>query len=156
MLSVCFISYAITFAFECSYIMVYVSTNTYGKRKYPNESNSNFLSVCCKNSFILEECQKYLCSIHYYKYQMKYWSKKRSSETHKLAGFIPCILFLRLILAIKMISTIFKMANSILVERLILALNFQSIIFQCRLCLIFNSNTVQWIKYLFFPQLLIL
>ena len=56
----------------------------------------------------------------------------KQSETDKLAIIISYILFLRLILAINMISARFKMASSTPVKSLILGLSFISIIFRCR------------------------
>ena len=54
----------------------------------------------------------------------------KQSETDKLAIIISYILFLRLILAINIISARFKMASSTPVKSLILGLSFISIIFR--------------------------
>ena len=80
----------------------------------------------------------------------------KQSETDKLARIISYILFLRLILAIEMISTIFKMATSILVESMVICSCLLHIIFWCQLCMILNTNIVKLIKYLFCHELLVL
>ena len=77
-------------------------------------------------------------------------------ETDELARIISYILFLCLILAIKMSSTIIKIAISILAKSTILLSSFPTIIYRCLLCLILNSNMVYLIKYLFSFHLLIL
>ena len=80
----------------------------------------------------------------------------KKSETDKLARIISYILFLRLILAIKMISTIFNMAISKLVARLILLFSFSFLFmtFRCGLCLMLSSYILYIVYFGQIPILL--